>query len=152
MQYRIQLEKAIKLAQRNLEKTPIEEQSEDQSTYRNITQKLLIALERIRDSKNAQLIAKAGRRKRRESVASAKNEPHFGSMILFGTLQRDQAKTLQRGMALQKEPKSTRRKSISILSDDVPTDEEEAEEVVFPEQLKVQMVGEEGEEPVFGGP
>nr|CAD2190335.1 unnamed protein product [Meloidogyne enterolobii] len=144
LQQRIQLEKAIKLARQRLHERKPDVKSEgnqdenqagnqagnsetdilnQQNTCQRITSKLLKALERIRDTKNEQLLQRSGirRRKRRESLAS--DEPHFGSMILVGTLQKEQAKALQRGMAAFKDEQSLidRRKSIPILTDDLPS-------------------------------
>uniref|UniRef100_A0A915ML29 Uncharacterized protein n=1 Tax=Meloidogyne javanica TaxID=6303 RepID=A0A915ML29_MELJA len=77
-------------------------------------------------------------------------EPHFGSMILVGTLQKEQAKALQRGMAAKgnfKDEQSLidRRKSIPILTDDLPSKslEEGLERTLEPttiEEEKKEMV------------
>ena len=134
MQHRIQLEKAIKLARQRLHETKIDTEKigknencdipDNQNTCQKIMLKLLKALERIRDTKNDQIVQSLSgikRRKRRESSAS--DEPHFGSMILVGTLQKEEAKALQRGMAAFKDEQNLldRRKSIPILTDDLPS-------------------------------
>jgi hypothetical protein len=102
---------------------------------------LLRALEIIRDTKNEQLLLKAGRGRRQRKISTgAKAEPHFGSMILYGTLQKSEGKALQRGMALR-----NRRESIQILSDDVPSMEADEEEgIMLPDELTAQEL----EEPV----
>ena len=60
LQYRIKLERAIKLAKQRIGEGTNGE-SEQQGTFRQMTWKLLGALELIRDAKNDQLLGKAGK-------------------------------------------------------------------------------------------
>ncbi|KAF7640504.1 hypothetical protein Mgra_00000327 [Meloidogyne graminicola] len=148
LQQRLQLEKAIKLARKCLQerKDEIENNKSDdfleqQNTCQKITIKLLKALEKIKDIQNEQFLQSSGikRRKRRESLKS--DEPHFGSMILVGTLQKEQMKALQRGIAEFKDEQKLldKRKSIPILTDDLPdksVEEGLKEEIEVKEEIK----------------
>ncbi|KAL3119464.1 hypothetical protein niasHT_008978 [Heterodera trifolii] len=159
LQYRIQLERAINAAKlsmtkhaatcNNTDNKNTKAGGENKSIAQNdtvelhrIKQRLLDMLEKIRQTKDQQMLAKAARR--REMMApklgTKPQQPHFGSMIISGTLQQREARVLRQMLEVAKQRPSFRRRSVSILSDSTikaKAEEEREEEAAKIEQLKL---------------
>uniref|UniRef100_A0A183BLR0 Ion_trans_2 domain-containing protein n=1 Tax=Globodera pallida TaxID=36090 RepID=A0A183BLR0_GLOPA len=149
LQYRIQLERAINAAKLSMcmpKNTVADTRTTPTDTveFNRIKARLLDTLEKVRDTKNQQMLAKAGRRTRVQKAGAKPQQPHFGSMIISGTLQQKEGASLRQMLEAAKKRPSFRRRSISILSDSTIKAKAEEEEAKL-EEMKLL----EAEEPFF---